>query len=108
MDLNQDMKSTETSRVETQRLHDLAVTRECFNVTSDEALAQRFGPGTHGMHELWDRVHVLNDNWHDFVIEHASCLLHADLYAEADRIGTLISRFYQMVGQKDSEASPTS
>ncbi len=108
MNPNRDDKATEASRIEVQRLDDLAASRECFGVTSDEALVERFGPGTYGLHELLDRAHVLNNNWHDFIVDHTSCLLHADLYAEATRIGELIGQFYQMVGQKDSDTSPAS
>ncbi|WP_422931435.1 hypothetical protein [Singulisphaera sp. PoT] len=93
------------SEIEVQHRHDLARALDQFNAADVRELSRRFGPGTRGMHELWDRLHVLNDNWHDFVVEHPACLLDPELYEEASRIGELIGRLYQRAGQMDTGAS---
>lgn len=89
---------------EADRLAYLASTRETFEDKGEET-EERFGPGSFGMHELLDRLHVVQSGWHDHVLTHAACTLYPDLFLQAYKIADMISDLYQMVGCKDDPDS---
>jgi hypothetical protein len=61
--------------------------------------AERFGPGSDGMHELLDRAHLASDFFQRHVLDHPSCVLSDDLRRRADTIADLLEEFYQKVGE---------
>ncbi len=86
---------------EAQRKDDLSQARESLFLREEEALETRFGPGSHGYHELLDRANLMAMNWESFIASHPATLLDPVRYSKAREIAKAMSDFYQLVGRDD-------
>ena len=59
-----------------------------------------YRPGTHGYHELVDRLYVVSALW-DVIIDHPAVLRDADIYNDAARIEQAIANLYQKVANAE-------
>jgi len=51
------------------------------------------------MHELWDRIGLLREQWDAVVLAHPTMFLNKDWFAQASKISTAIEELHESVGQ---------
>ncbi|MFQ5732874.1 MAG: hypothetical protein ACE5KM_13085 [Planctomycetaceae bacterium] len=57
-----------------------------------------FEPGTHGGHELLDRVSIVMELLESRVVDHPACLRDPAWYQQAEQAAELLRELYQQIG----------
>jgi hypothetical protein len=79
---------------ETERQDQL---KDFLQEEGQQALEQ-FSPGSHGCHELLDRIAMVNNLLDRFIVSHPACLQNAEWYTLARHAADALHNLYQQVG----------
>ncbi len=86
------MSDNLNSNTEVERQHAFKLAQQSYPGSD---LRSRFGPGTVGQHELWDRLHVFQCMWSDHIASHPAMAIDPEGFAMSERVGELIGKIYQ-------------
>jgi len=100
------MPTTELTEVEQERRRRLDELAAEYGA----GLAEQYGPGSFGCHELLDRTSWVGDNVEEAILNHPSCAMNPEWYALAEQAVAALRALYQRVGADhlDAETGPRS
>jgi hypothetical protein len=88
------VRQTSSSEIERERLRQASE----LAAESGHSWADEYRPGSHGCHELLDRVALLSDILERHVLGHPACMASPQSYALAEKAAAALRELYQHVG----------